>query len=195
VGNRPHAHATVDWRTLPEGVSLPIHIQRDEETYTIGDDVTRKEGVRIGHGSVVQDGSYLGDYATIGDNVIVGYDTIVGSKVKIGDSKRTTIGVGCTLEKGTIIEEGVTIGDGVHVMRGAWIKRGASIGTIIGGTVIGEYAIVGAGVEIQGNLNKVVDGVVVKVPLVQAYRVLRNDAKMFHIDASDWSSYVTPLVA
>jgi UDP-3-O-[3-hydroxymyristoyl] glucosamine N-acyltransferase len=194
VGNHPNAHTTVDWRTLPEGVSLPDFIERDDEPYIIGEDVTREEGVRIGRDSKVEKGAFLGAFSTFGDNVIVGFDTIVEERVKIGDSKPTIIGSGCILEEGAIVEEDVVLGDGVHLMRGAWVKKGAKVGTIVGGTVIGEYAIVGAGAEIQGNMNKVIDDKVVEVAMVPAFRVIPDGAQMGHVGKTGWSMYTPPAI-
>ena len=95
----------------------------------------------------------------------IGDGSFVGPFVEI--TRNTVIGKGCTIESHSFLCDSVTLEDKVFVSHGVMftndlyprsnvrveylktlVKEGASIGTnatIVGGVVIGEYSIIGAG--------------------------------------------------
>lgn len=111
-------------------------------------------GTRIWHHAHVRAGATIGEGTTIGKNVFVDSGASVGSRVKI--------------QNNVSVYNGVTVGDDVFVGPSAvftndrvprafnaqWVisptvvRRGASIGanaTIVCGSTLGEYSMVGAG--------------------------------------------------
>ena len=124
-------------------------------TATVDENATIGEGTKIWHHCQVR------ERASIGKNCILGKGVYVDTGVVIGDE--------CKIQNYACLYRGVTIGDrvfiGPHVAftndkypRSAlWsaerltpteVKEGASIGanaTVVCGTVIGRYAMVGAG--------------------------------------------------
>ncbi len=113
------------------------------------------EGTRIWHFAHIRKGSEIGKNRNIGKSVYIDSDAVIGNNVKIQNF--------VSVYKGVTIEDDVFVGpsaaftndqyprafiwDEEHVVP-TLVKRGASIGansTIICGTVIGEYAMIGAG--------------------------------------------------
>lgn len=112
-------------------------------------------GTKVWHFSHVQSGARVGDQCVIGQNVNIGDGAVVGDR--------------CKIQNNVSVYEGVVLGDDVfcgpscvftndfrpraHSEMG-WtvsethVERGASIGanaTIVCGTTLGEYAMVGSG--------------------------------------------------
>jgi acetyltransferase-like isoleucine patch superfamily enzyme len=127
----------------------------------IASDVKLGRNVRI-HGFVNLYGCEIGDETKIGTFVEIQKGAKIGERCKVGS--HTFICEGVTIESGVFIGHGVTfINDRYpHATNAAgqlqteadWecqptvVKRGASIGsgaTLLGGIVIGENALVGAG--------------------------------------------------
>jgi UDP-2-acetamido-3-amino-2,3-dideoxy-glucuronate N-acetyltransferase len=103
---------------------------------------------------------------TIGDN------SFIGPFVEI--TRNTVVGKNCAIESHAFLCDSVTLEDGVFISHGAMftndlyprvgvhvkylptlVKRGASIGTnatIVAGTIIGEYSVVGAGAVVTKNV-------------------------------------------
>ncbi|MBV8722050.1 MAG: N-acetyltransferase [Candidatus Eremiobacteraeota bacterium] len=120
------------------------------------------EGTQIWHYTHVMDGAKIGDKCTIGQGVHVAPGVVVGN--------------GCAIQNGVQLFTGVTLEDDVFVgpcvvftnvltprafvsrkndFRPTLVKRGASIGanaTIVCGVTIGEYAMVGAGAVVTGDV-------------------------------------------
>lgn len=123
---------------------------------TIGD------GTRIWHVSHVMTGARIGRDCNIGQNVVVSPDVSVGDRVKIQNN--------VSIYTGVVLEDDVFCGPSMvftnvlnprsHVsrrdeFRPTLVRRGASIGanaTIVCGHTIGEYAFVGAGAVVTGDV-------------------------------------------
>ena len=121
----------------------------------------------ISQDSVLGDNIKVWHFTHIRENVRVGNNVSIGQNVYI--DKNVTIGDNCKIQNNVSIYEGVTLEDGVFCgpscvftnvtnprafiqTREAFgktlVKKGASIGanaTIVCGTTIGEYALIGAG--------------------------------------------------
>jgi len=115
-------------------------------------------GTRIWHFSHIMKDSTIGNNCNLGQNVFIASGVILGNNVKIQNNVSVYTGVIC--------EDDVFLGPSMvftNVMnprsvvsrknefRQTIVKKGASIGanaTIICGTTIGEYALVGAGAVI-----------------------------------------------
>jgi acetyltransferase-like isoleucine patch superfamily enzyme len=127
----------------------------------IAPDVKLGQNVRI-HGFANLYGCEIGDGTRIGTFVEIQKGAIVGSICKI--SSHTFICEGVTIESGVFVGHGVTfVNDrypratnllGELQTEADWdcqktvVKRGASVGsgaTLLGGIVVGENAIIGAG--------------------------------------------------
>lgn len=130
-------------------------------TQRIASDVILGKGVEL-HGFVNLYGCEIGDGTRIGCFVEIQKDAVIGARCKI--SSHTFICGGVTIEDEVFVGHGVmfandkwpraTGADGALKSAGGWecqrtlVKRGASIGsgaTLLGGIVIGEHAMVGAG--------------------------------------------------
>ncbi len=130
-------------------------------TLRIAPDVKLGEGVEL-HGFANLYGCEIGGATRIGCFVEIQKGAVVGARCKI--SSHTFICEGVTLEDEVFIGHGVmftndkypraTCRDGTLKSAADWecqrtlVKRGASIGsgsTLLGGIVVGEHAMVGAG--------------------------------------------------
>lgn len=124
-------------------------------TAVIDERVEIGEGTKVWHFAHILPGSRLGERCVVSQNVMIG--------------PNVTVGHGCKIQNNVSLYEGVTLEDDVfcgpsmvftnvlypraHVNRRAeflptLIRRGASIGanaTIVCGTTVGQYAMVGAG--------------------------------------------------
>ncbi len=113
------------------------------------------EGTKIWHFVHIRKGSKIGMNCNIGKSVYIDADAVIGNNVKIQNF--------VSVYKGVMIEDDVFVGpsatftndlyprafiwDEEHVVQ-TYVRKGASIGansTIICGTTIGEYAMIGAG--------------------------------------------------
>jgi acetyltransferase-like isoleucine patch superfamily enzyme len=131
------------------------------DTLRIASDVRLGKGVQL-HGFVNLYGCEIGDETRIGCFVEIQKGVKIGARCKI--SSHSFICEGVTLEDEVFVGHGVMFGndrwpravgaDGKVVAEGDWeyqptrVKKGASIGSgsaILGGIVIGENAMVGAG--------------------------------------------------
>ncbi len=131
------------------------------ETLRIASDVRLGKGVKL-HGFVNLYGCGIGDETRIGCFVEIQQGVEIGARCKI--SSHTFICEGVTLEDEVFVGHGVMFAndrwpraaglDGKVLAQGDWefqptlVKKGASIGsgsTILGGLVIGENAMIGAG--------------------------------------------------
>lgn len=129
-----------------------------------------EDGVQIGPGSAIWDHVHIRTNASLGEDCIVGeksyiaYDVEIGSRVKI--NAFVYIPTGVTLEDDVMVAAGAifvndryprafdprsgeraTSAPTEETLR-TTVRRGASIGagaTVLGGLVIGRYAMVGAG--------------------------------------------------
>jgi UDP-2-acetamido-3-amino-2,3-dideoxy-glucuronate N-acetyltransferase len=126
------------------------------------------EGARIGSGTKiwhfchVMPGAVIGERCNLGQNVVVMSGTVIGNNVKIQNN--VSIYEGVTLEDDVFCGPSCVFTNVVnprsHVSRkseylATLVKRGASIGanaTIICGGTIGEFAFVGAGAVVRGDV-------------------------------------------
>jgi UDP-2-acetamido-3-amino-2,3-dideoxy-glucuronate N-acetyltransferase len=119
-------------------------------------------GTKIWHFSHVMPGAVIGERCNLGQNVVVMPGTVIGNNVKIQNN--VSIYEGVTLEDDVFCGPSCVFTNVVnprsHVSRKheylpTLVKRGASIGanaTIICGATIGEYAFIGAGAVVRGNV-------------------------------------------
>lgn len=120
------------------------------------------EDTRIWHFSHVMPRAVIGRKCNLGQNVFIDNDTVIGDGVKIQNN--------VSVYNGVILEDGVFIGPSVVFtnvinprsfierkteFRKTLVKKGATIGanaTIICGKNIGEYALIGAGAMVTGDV-------------------------------------------
>lgn len=119
------------------------------------------EGCTIGGGTRIWHFTHVLPHSKIGDNCNIGQNVMIGPKVTIGNR--------CKIQNNVSVYPGVTLEDGVFCgpscvftnvinpraeverkdeFRPTLVKRGASIGanaTILCGTTLGAYCLVGAG--------------------------------------------------
>lgn len=112
-------------------------------------------GTKIWHQAQVREGAVIGGNCIIGKCVYIDFNVKIGSRVKI--QNHVSIYHGVTIEDDVFVGPAVTFTNDLTPRAFRWdesmvvptlVKKGASIGansTIICGTKIGEYAMVGAG--------------------------------------------------
>jgi UDP-2-acetamido-3-amino-2,3-dideoxy-glucuronate N-acetyltransferase len=130
--------------------------QVHESSY-VDADVTIGAGTVVWHFCHLLTGTRVGERCRIGQNVVVGPRVSIGSNVKIQNN--VSVYEGVTLESDVFCGPSVVFTN-ILTPRSAFprnrpednlptlVKRGASLGansTIVCGTTIGEYALVGAG--------------------------------------------------
>lgn len=126
------------------------------------------EGARIGAGTKiwhfchVMPGAVIGERCNLGQNVVVMPGTRIGTNVKIQNN--VSIYEGVTLEDDVFCGPSCVFTNVMnprsHVSRkdeylATLVRRGASIGanaTIVCGSTIGEYAFIGAGAVVTGDV-------------------------------------------
>lgn len=148
-------------RALYRGSSglSPAHVH---ESAYVDEDVRIGDGTKIWHFSHVLKNSVIGERCIIGQNVVIGPDGKIGNRCKIQNN--------VSLYKGVILEDDVFCGPSCvftnvynprafierkSEFRTTLVKRGATIGanaTIVCGTTIGRYAVVGAGAVVKSDV-------------------------------------------
>lgn len=119
------------------------------------------EGAIIGSGTKVWHFSHIMNGARIGKNCVVGQNVFIASGVEIGNNVKIQNNV--SVYTGVIVEDDAFLGPSMvftnvinprafierkDEFRTTLVKKGASIGanaTVICGTTIGSYALIGAG--------------------------------------------------
>ncbi|MFQ5330481.1 MAG: DapH/DapD/GlmU-related protein, partial [Thermodesulfobacteriota bacterium] len=132
------------------------------ESSAVDPGATIGEGTRIWHYSHILHGSSIGEQCIIGQNVMIGPDVTIGDRCKIQNN--------VSVYKGVVLEDEVFCGPScvftnvynprTFVNRKAefqstLVKRGATIGanaTIVCGTTVGRYAMIGAGAVVKGDV-------------------------------------------
>ena len=123
------------------------------------------EGAQIGEGSRVWHFAHVCGGARIGKGVSLGQNVFVGNKVSIGDR--------CKIQNNVSVYDNVTLEEGVFCgpsmvftnvynpralierkseYRDTLIRKGATLGancTIVCGSTVGEYALIGAGAVVN----------------------------------------------
>lgn len=133
------------------------------ESAYIDEDAEIGEGAKVWHFSHVLKGSKIGAKSIIGQNVVIGPDVTIGERCKIQNN--------VSLYKGVIIEDEVFCGPSCvftnvynprafierkHEFMRTLVKKGATIGanaTIICGSTIGRYAMIGAGAVVKSDVS------------------------------------------
>ena len=128
----------------------------------IDDDCIIGDGTKIWHFSHIMSKSKIGSNCNIGQNVVISPNVIIGNNVKIQNNVSVYTGVVC--EDDVFLGPSMVFTNVINprsqiVRKGSYestlVKRGASIGanaTIICGTTIGIFALVGAGSVITKNV-------------------------------------------
>jgi len=119
-------------------------------------------GTKIWHFSHVMSGAVIGERCNLGQNVVVMPGTRMGTNVKIQNN--------VSIYEGVELEDDVFCGPSCvftnvinprshvtrkHEYRRTLVKRGASIGanaTIVCGSTLGEYVLIGAGAVVKGDI-------------------------------------------
>ena len=134
------------------------------ESSYIDDNVVIGEGTKIWNFSHVQSGAKIGSFCTLGQNVNIGNNVIVGNSVKIQNN--VSVYEGVELEDHvfcgpSMVFTNVLIPRSEFPQKGSkfylktLIKKSVSIGanaTILCGTKIGEYALIGAGAVVTKDI-------------------------------------------
>lgn len=143
-------------------------------------------GTRIWHFCHVMPGAVIGERCNLGQNVVVMPGTRIGNDVKIQNN--VSIYEGVTLEDGVFCGPSCVFTNVLnprsHISRkkeyaATLVRRGATIGanaTVICGATIGEYAFVGAGAVVRGDVPAF--ALVVGVPARQVGWMCRCGARL-----------------
>jgi acetyltransferase-like isoleucine patch superfamily enzyme len=123
------------------------------ETATVEKGAVLGKGTKVWHYAHVRQGAVLGKNCTVGHCGYVGVGVMVGNNVKI--ENKSSVFQGVTVEDDVFIGPHVAFTNDMRPRVGTeWklvktrIEKGVSIGansTIVCGTVIGKYAMIGAG--------------------------------------------------
>ncbi|MCL4491211.1 MAG: N-acetyltransferase [Nitrospirae bacterium] len=131
-------------------------------TALIDEEVQIGKDTKIWHFSHILKGSKIGSNCIIGQNVVMGPDVEIGNGCKVQNN--------VSLYKGVILEDEVFCGPSCvftnvynprafverkHEFMPTLIRRGATIGanaTIVCGTTVGAYAMVGAGAVVKSDI-------------------------------------------
>jgi UDP-2-acetamido-3-amino-2,3-dideoxy-glucuronate N-acetyltransferase len=132
------------------------------ESAYVDDGAVIGRGTKVWHFSHVMPGAVIGERCNLGQNVVVMPGTKIGTNVKIQNN--------VSIYEGVELEDDVFCGPScvfTNVMnprshvprkneyRRTLVRRGASIGanaTIVCGSTIGEYAFIGAGAVVRGDV-------------------------------------------
>lgn len=120
------------------------------------------DGTKIWHFAHVREGAVIGKHCTIGKGVYVDAGVEIGDNVKIQNFVSVYRGV--KIEDDVFVGPSVTFTNDLYPRAFLWdeerlgrtvVKKGASIGanaTVVCGVTIGEYAMVGAGSVVTGDI-------------------------------------------
>lgn len=143
-------------KTIPTASDLPYFVH---ETAIVDEGVSIGAGSKIWHFSHILKGTKTGQGCIIGQNCVIGPDVTLGNKCKVQNN--------VSLYKGVTLEDEVFCGPSsvftnVYNPRAfierkseflpTLVKRGATVGanaTIVCGTTIGRYALIGAGAVVK----------------------------------------------
>lgn len=138
-------------------MAVRIHPSAD-----VSKDATIGEGTSVWHHAQIREGAIIGEQCVIGKGVYVGAGVSIGDRVKI--QNYVSVYEGLTIENGVMVGPHVCFTNDMHPrainpdgsLKGGedWevtptlIREGAGIGansTILCGTIVGRWALVGAG--------------------------------------------------
>ncbi|MFQ5645674.1 MAG: Gfo/Idh/MocA family oxidoreductase [bacterium] len=132
------------------------------ESACLDADVSISPKVKIWHFSHILKGSEIGEGSILGQNVVVGPDVVVGRGCKVQNN--------VSVYKGVVLEDEVFCGPSCvftnvynprafierkHEFLRTLVKKGATIGanaTIVCGTTIGRYSLIGAGAVVKADV-------------------------------------------
>jgi UDP-2-acetamido-3-amino-2,3-dideoxy-glucuronate N-acetyltransferase len=132
------------------------------ESAYVDDGAAIGAGTRVWHFCHVLGGAVIGERCSLGQNVVVMNGTRIGNNVKIQNN--------VSVYEGVELDDDVFCGPSMvftnvlnprahvsrrHEYRPTRVRRGATIGanaTIVCGTTLGEYAFVGAGAVVTGDV-------------------------------------------
>jgi UDP-2-acetamido-3-amino-2,3-dideoxy-glucuronate N-acetyltransferase len=132
------------------------------ETAVIDTNCKIGKDTKIWHFSHIMSNCIIGESCNLGQNVVVSPDVVLGTNVKVQNNVSIYTGVVC--------EDDVFLGPSMvftnvinprsaikrqHEYKQTLVKKGATIGanaTIICGTTIGEFALIGAGAVVTKNV-------------------------------------------
>jgi len=132
------------------------------ESSYVDDGAVIGAGTRIWHFCHILPGAVIGERCNLGQNVVVMAGTRIGNNVKIQNN--------VSIYEGVVLEDDVFCGPSCvftnvinprsHVSRKSeyqqtLVRRGATIGanaTIVCGATLGEYAFIGAGAVVRGDV-------------------------------------------
>ncbi|MDD2664489.1 MAG: acyltransferase [Dechloromonas sp.] len=141
---------------------------KSDKNYFVHFSAIVDEGAEIGEGSRIWHFAHVCGGARIGKGVSLGQNVFVGNKVVIGDK--------CKIQNNVSVYDNVTLEEGVfcgpsmvftnvynprslierkNEYRNTLVKRGVTLGancTIVCGVTVGEFAFIGAGAVIKGNV-------------------------------------------
>lgn len=132
------------------------------ESAFVDDGVEIGEGSSIWHVSHILKGSRIGKNCKIGQNVVIGPKAVVGDGVKIQNN--VSVYEGVTLEDYVFCGPSMVFTNvfnprseipRMNELKTTLVKRGATLGancTIICGTTIGRYALIGAGATVSKDI-------------------------------------------
>ncbi len=153
------------------------------------------KSIKIGNNTKIWQFAVILENAVIGDDCNINCHTFIENDILIGN--RVTVKSGVYLWDGIRVEDDVFIGPNVTFANDAFprskqypdafqetiLKKGCSIGanaTILGGTTIGEYALIGAGSVVTKNV--LPHSLVVGNPAKQIAWVNANGEKLKLVD-------------
>lgn len=132
------------------------------ESSYVDDGAVIGTGTKVWHFSHVMPGAVIGEHCNLGQNVVVMPRTRLGNNVKVQNN--VSIYEGVTLEDDVFCGPSCVFTNVInprsHVSRKAeyrptLVRRGATIGanaTVICGVTVGQYAFIGAGAVITGDV-------------------------------------------
>lgn len=173
------------------------------ESAYVDDGVTIGENTKIWHFSHILSGTVIGENCSFGQNCVVGPKVILGNGVKVQNNVSVYEGVEC--------EDDVFLGPSMvftnvinprafiirrEEFKITLLKKGCSVGanaTIVCGTTIGEYALIGSGAVVNRDVKPY--ALMVGVPARQigwvsrAGNTLTFDENAIAVDSFDDSRY------
>jgi UDP-2-acetamido-3-amino-2,3-dideoxy-glucuronate N-acetyltransferase len=158
---QPNKRVQPDKPDQPDNLDEPNKRDKPSPSYFAHESAFIDDGVEIGEGTSIWHTSHILKGSRLGKNCKIGQNVVVGPNVRVGN--------GVKIQNNVSVYEGVTLEDYVfcgpsmvftnvmnprseiprmHEHKNTLVKRGATLGancTILCGTTIGRYALIGAG--------------------------------------------------